>query len=129
MRDFSKRGRAQVVRFVRSLLWLCVLLVVAFIAVRAAWNMYGKFVEAAQSDEYAQKELAELKEQQARVVASVDSFSTSRGLEAQVRERYGVVKPGEGQIQIVRDASSTEQNAPLQKNILQRIWHALFGWI
>src|SRR6202142_4330890 len=107
MRDFSKRRGTEVRRFVQTLGWVLLLLIIAVVAVRAAWGMYDKFAEAAASDDISQKELATLQAQQAQVSASVDSFSTSRGLEAQVRERYGVVKPGEGQIQIVRDSSST----------------------
>src|SRR6185312_7650259 len=117
MRDFAKRGRkADTVRFMKSVAWLAVLFVITILAVRGAWGMYGKFAEAAQSDELAHKELADLKEQQAQVNASVDSFTNDRGLEAQVRERYGVVKPGEGQIQIVRDSSTTTIQASRGKN-------------
>lgn len=130
MRNFSRRrdgGGAW--RFFKSLGGVLVLLVITVIAVRAAWGMYGKFAGAAQSDALAQKELTVLQLQQAQMAASVDSFATPRGMEAQVRERYGVVKPGEGQIQIVRDsASTTTQTAPPQ-NLFIRAWQALFGWL
>ncbi len=108
---------------------MLLLLVITFIAARATWGMYGKFAEAAESDERAHKELATLEAQQAQVKASVDSFTSNRGVEAQVRERYGVVKPGEGQIQIVRDSASTTPRSSQDKNIFIRLWGALFGWI
>ena len=129
MRDFSKRRGTEVRRFLQTLGWVLLLLVIAVIAVRAAWGMYGKFAEAAASDDISQRELAAMQEQQAQVAASVDSFSTSRGLETQVRERYGVVKPGEGQIQIVRDSSSTAPQVAPSKNVLMQVWQSLFGWL
>jgi cell division protein FtsB len=112
-----------------SLGGVVLLLIVAVVAVRAAWGMYGKFAEAAQSDELAQKEFATLQVQQVQMTTSVNSFNSSRGLEGQIRERYGVVKPGEGQIQIVREAASTTQGSLPAKNIFIRAWEALFGWL
>ena len=128
MRDYSKR-RTDTSRIVKKLSWVALLLVITVAAMRAAWGMYGKFAEAAASDEIAQKQLATLQEQQAQVAESVDSFKTPRGLEAQVRERYGVVKPGEGQIQIVRDSTTTVPSTAPQKSLMQHIWQALFGWL
>jgi len=130
MQDFAKRRKtATIVGIIKSLGGLLLLVVVTFVAVRAAWGMYGKFAEAAQSDELAHKQLAALQTQATQVSASVDSFGSSRGLEAEVRERYGVVKPGEGQIQIVRDASTTPSRGPAGQNIFIRVWQALFGWL
>ena len=130
MQDFSKRRRAaNAMQLLKSFGGLLLLLIIAFIAVRAAWDMYGKFTEAAQSDELAHKQLAALQVQATQVAASVDSFSSNRGLEAEVRERYGVVKPGEGQIQIVRDASTTPIRGAAGQNIFIRVWQALFGWL
>jgi len=130
MRDFAKRGStANAMRFLKSFAGLLLMLVITVVAVRAAWDMYGKFAEAAQSDEVAQKQLMALEAQQAQVSASVDSFASPRGLEAQVRERYGVVKPGEGQILIVRDSTTTPSQGAAPQNIFIRVWQALFGWM
>jgi cell division protein FtsB len=129
MRDFSKRRGTEVRHFLQTLGWVLLLLVIAVVAVRAAWGMYGKFAEAAASDDISQKQLAAMQEQQAQVTSAVESFTSSRGLEAQMRERYGVVKPGEGQIQIVRDSASTTPQGVPSENIFIRAWHALFGWI
>ncbi len=130
MQDFAKRRKtANIIALLKSLAGLLFLLIITFLAVRAAWGMYGKFAEAASSDERAHQQLAQLQQQETQVASTVDSFNSNRGLEAEVRERYGVVKPGEGQIQIVRDASSTEARAKNNPNVFIRIWDALFGWI
>lgn len=130
MRDFVKRHKTHNARrLLISAGGLALLVLITAVMIRAAWGMYGKFAEASNSDELAQNELAQLQVQQTQVAASVDSFTSSRGIEAQVRERYGVVKPGEGQIQIVRDSSTTTVRSIPTQNLFKRAWQALFGWI
>ena len=99
----------------------------AFVAVRGAYGMYGKFAEAAAARAGAESQLAELQGRYASVKADVDAFSTDRGVEAALRERYGVAKPGEGQIDIVRQASTTEPVLQ-QKNVLQKLWELISVW-
>ena len=127
MQDFAKRRSMG--RLLKSFGGALILLVLTVLAVRAAWGMYGKFAEAAQSDALSQKQLASLEQQQVQVAASVTAFSSERGIEEQIRERYGVVKPGEGQIQIVRDAATTTAQNPREPNLFIRAWQALFGWL
>jgi len=56
------------------------------------------------------------------------SISTPEGQEKELRERFGVVKPGEGEIQIVQ-APATTTNAPEpQEGWWARVFHALFVW-
>lgn len=129
MRDFSKRRGGNILYLLQSLAGVALMLVITFVAVRGAWGMYQKFSEAVDSDNLSQKQLATLQAQEAQVSASVDSFNSARGLEEQVRNRYGVVKPGEGQIQIVRDSTSTAPRSVPSPNIFIRTWQVLFGWI
>ena len=100
---------------------------VAFIASRAAWGMYGKFAEAASARASADVQLRDLQERRQKIDAEVRALSSERGLEAQVRERYGLVRPGEGEINIIRQATSSEV---LKQNpgILQKLWQMLTVW-
>ena len=131
MRDFTKQhGGSPVLRFLLGIGGVLLLLLITFGAVRAGYSMYSKFSEAADSDAQAHAELASLKAQQAQVSASVHSLSSPRGVEAQVRQEYGVAKPGEGKIQIVRDVSATNTDAGGQEgNFFNHILQALFGWL
>lgn len=96
-------------------------------SVRAAWGMYTKFVVASRGHEASEHELLILKGQYARVSAAVDTLSTPRGEESELRERFGVAKPGEGTIQIVRPATSTESYVPqTSKSLWQRIFGSFF---
>jgi cell division protein FtsB len=131
MREFKKRrsDRQEVLHFILGVGGLLILLGVAMVAVRAAWGMYGKFTEAATSDAIAQQQLNALKAQESQVNMAFTSLSTARGVEAQVRERYGVVKPGEGVIAIIESTSTVLKSPTPPPNLLVRLWQALFGWL
>ncbi len=129
MREFKKRrtGRAEIMRYGMGFLGLLALVAIAFVAGRAAWGMYGKFAEAAGARAGAEAELTELQDRHKKIQTEVDSLSSPRGLEAEVRERYGVAKPGEGEIRVVRQSTTTEivrQNP----GIFETLWQLLFVW-
>ena len=129
MGEFKKRRttEAELLRIAGGTLGVLALAALAFVAVRGAYDMYGKFAEAAAARAGAESQLAELQGRYASVKADVDAFSTDRGVEAALRERYGVAKPGEGQIDIVRQASTTEPVLQ-QKNVLQKLWELISVW-
>lgn len=130
MRDFKKeRGRGR--QYARMLLGLCLMVAVGAVALgtaRAAWGMYQKFSDASVANAGIQSELANLKVQYAAVSETVESLSTSRGLEAAVRERYGSAKPGEGEIDIVRQAPAESESAGAEKSFWSRLWQSIFVW-
>ena len=107
---------------VLALALLCV------VSVRAAWGMYGKFASAAAAREGVEAQQAALAGQYSQVAAEVKSFSSERGLEAEVRERWGYGRPGEGEIDIVRQTAPTSPAAAAPQGLWQRLWHALFVW-
>ncbi len=130
MREFKKRRSRR-----EEIFWLCVrgvgallLLLVAAAAVHAAWDMYGKLSAASQGQEEAEAQLASLQAEKKGVSASVAQLSTARGVEAEVRQRFGVVKPGEGEIEIVRDQGSATTTDDASKHWWSRVFHALFVW-
>ncbi len=129
MSEFKKRRTwgAGVLRMALGALGLLALVGVAFVATRAAWGMYGKFAEAAAARAGAEVELRELETRHARIEAEVAALSSPRGLEAEVRERYGVVRPGEGEIAIVRQSTSSEVLRS-EQGLLDKLWQLLFVW-
>jgi len=130
MRDF-KRQRGRQAQYLRVGIGLCVMVLlslVAFGTAHGAWDMYGKFAEAAGDDADAQQQLAQLQVQYESVSQTVKELGTSRGMDAAVRERYGVGLPGEGEIDVIRQASTTMATSTPQ-GFLHRLWDALFGWL
>ncbi len=131
MRDFKKqRSKShQILNFgLLCAAFLAVMMMAGF-AVEGAWGMYTKFVVASTADAAAQADLVRLQMQHDRVSAAVGELSSDRGEEAQVRERFGVVRPGEGAIQIVHTASTSNASQDFNKeNIFMRLFHTLFVW-
>ncbi len=131
MRDFKRqRGRGEkILRVCISAGALLALLFVTFFAVRGTWGMYQKFSEAATSDAEVQQQLASLQAQEVQVSSAVAELNTPLGVETQLRERYGVAKPGEGEIEIVTSAASTTPTSAPGQNWLIHFYQALFGWL
>jgi len=129
MREFKKRrvSGMEVLKISAGVAGIVALAGVAFIASRAAWGMYGKFAEAAAARASADVQLQDLRERRQKIDADVRALSSDRGLEAQVRERYGMARPGEGEINIVRQATTSEV---LKQNpgMLQKLWQMLTVW-
>ena len=130
MREFNRRQhyRHYVARAYADVGGLIVLTLITGLAVHASWNMYTKFALAAGSRESVESQLAQLKMQEARVGAAVAQLQTQRGIEQEVRERYGVALPGEGAIQIVEANATSSAQTSSEPGFWQRIWRALFVW-
>lgn len=130
MREFKKQRSRPVslAVFALQVVGVGVLCVVTVGAMRAAAGMYGKLTTATAGQSEAETELATLEAQRVRVAASVAELSSQRGTEAQIRQRYGVVKPGEGEIEIVRDSAAAAQPLPAKESWWRGIFRALFVW-
>lgn len=94
MQEFKKRRSRseEYIRLAVRSLTALVLLLVMVVAMRAAWGMYGKFTQARTAKLATDVQLKEAQAQYAQVGASVEALSSQRGVEAQIRQRYGVAK-------------------------------------
>ena len=131
MPEFRKRRtRAEVLVRVSGLIaGTCLLGVLAFFGITAAWHMYIKLQDATDESNAAASELSLLQKQETQVQSDITGLSSARGTEAALRERYGVIKPGEGVIQIVEPALSATSSADASsQNIFARVFNTLFGW-
>ncbi len=130
MQEFKKRHTKPhyLLRFAAMLASTAVLFAVAGVAVSSAWNMYDTFTAATVAREDAEQNLAAAQSDEARVQATVAALGTQAGVEREVRERFGVVKPGEGEIQIVRDSAPEEAQTTQNQNIFVRTLRSLFVW-
>lgn len=131
MEDWSKRRYRrgfELLRLCAGVMGVLLLLFLVVVSARAAWDMYGKFSGASESRQAAEAERKDFQEKKERVESAVVALSSERGVEQEVRERFGVAKPGEGEIKIVRDEKQEAPGGLEQKNIFERIWAALFVW-
>jgi cell division protein FtsB len=74
----------------------------------AVIRAYAKQREAVVNRNTSIRELKEVKEKQAELSANIENLSTERGLEAEVRNRYRVAKPGEQLVIVVDNKEGSE---------------------
>lgn len=130
MLEYKKNPRSHpVAKFLAACAASLILLAILILTAKAAWSMYGKFADASAAAEASEVELAQMESQKANVTAAIDELSTPQGVEKNLRERFGVAKPGEGEIRIVRK-NAGDDTLQLQEdsNVFTRIFHALFVW-
>lgn len=84
---------------------------VTFVFVRGAFRMYERYAAASKARDAAELEVAALKERQADLSQKVASLSSDRGLEEELRRRFGVGKAGEGVIELLEEAPPAPQEA------------------
>ena len=130
MREFKKNRSLQGKRAlaIYKTLGILALLGITVALVHGAWGMYIKLTEASDAHEVAQKELARLSQQEQLVGASVSELSSKRGIETEVRARYGVVRPGEGEIQIIDMSPAPSEPTEAPRAWWSRVVRALFVW-
>ncbi|MDE2078814.1 MAG: hypothetical protein KGI73_00340 [Patescibacteria group bacterium] len=115
----------------RTILWIGIIVgcLLVLLLADSTWNMYGKERVAWEAHTNEASALADLQSRQAVLSADVQSLDTSRGVEAEIRERYPLAKPGESVIVITAgqgDASSTSISAT---STLWGRFLGLFSWL
>lgn len=130
MREFKKhRGqKEELARLIFRGAGVLLLFVLTVVLLRAAWGMYVKMVAASQGQEEATAALARAEAQQQGVSGSLSQLGSQRGEEALIRERFGVAKPGEGEIDIVHQAPAASSTSEAGESWWQRILHAMIVW-
>lgn len=74
----------------------------------ATWNVYQKYGEAQGNEETVLNELMKLQERESDLSADVERLNTERGVEEELRKRFGVAKKGEEVMIIVEPVVSDE---------------------
>jgi cell division protein FtsB len=93
--------------------WFYRILVVALFAIlllglKGLWGAWSKSQLAQKNVVEAQARLADLYKEKESLKTTVDSLSTDRGVEAEIRKNFSVVKPGEKVITIVETAGGSQ---------------------
>lgn len=89
------------------------LVVIAFFFARGAIRMFGRYLEASAGSRSAVANLEDLRERSASLRQDTERLSSERGLEEELRRRYGVALPGESVIEIASsNGTSTKEVRP-----------------
>src|SRR3989304_3232209 len=106
MKSFQrKRGWGNILHS-RAVLAILFILLLIF-----AWSVIvfmGKMSITRENKKIAESQVTELEEQKLKLTAEIAKLGTSSGIEESIREKFPVVKEGEGVIIIVEDENQSE---------------------
>jgi cell division protein FtsB len=95
-------------KFIYSPLTLLILFLFLLVILRAVWGVYKKQEISAQYLEKEQEQLASIEARHKELAASVDYLKTDKGIEAEIRSKFRVVREGESVAVIIGgDATTT----------------------
>jgi len=112
MKKFIPKHRWQNVVFSKAA--LVVMFVVILFAGNAAWNMYQKYKESKELKDRALVQLQELEKREKNLTENIENLQTERGIEEELRKRFGIVKEGE-EVVIVIDNPESETNKQINE--------------
>lgn len=124
MLEFQQRRKIK--RFIYSRVMLIVLLVILFFVLKGVWGVYEKQQYTKDNLNKVSGDLQRLREREARLSTQINWLKTYNGTEAEIRDKYGLVKPGEEVITIVEPESSSSTDS-LSEN--RKFWQKVWNWL
>lgn len=109
MQEFKKRRKLK--KLLYSKLTLFLLVALCALMARATWSVYKKSTESAAIALQSQAQYESLAQKRKALSENIDRLKTPEGVEAEVRNKYNVVKPEEKLVVIVDSTSSTSPAA------------------
>jgi len=124
MLEFQEKRRIRSIIYSK---WVSALLIVFLIIVGSATlNVYDKQKEVKKAKIKSAEEFNRLQNRATELEASIVNLETERGLEEEIRERFGVVSEGEKVIIVVDQ--KIEDNSGQQNNSQNGFWGKLFSF-
>ena len=109
-----------------SKLMVVILLILAVLFLKGVWSVYTKQKLTKENLDKVAGDLDNLKERERMLSTEINWLKTQNGTEQEIREKYGLVKPGEEVIVIVNDTkTSTSSEASSDLGFWQKVWNWL----
>jgi len=122
MLDFKRKNKGIQKIYLKVI--IVILAVLVLFAGNATWNLYLKYSEAKFNREIAQKELEKLQKREQDLLTELNKLSNDRGVEEELRKKFGIVREGEEVVVIVEapEGSGTENsNAANKKGFFRNL--------
>ena len=126
MRELREKRRVQ--RTLYSKVIIGILVVALFFVLSATWGVYGKYLETKENRDIAEQELLKFEERERNIKDEIARLKTERGVEEDIREKFGFVKEGEGVIVIVEPpVQSANEFGGQEGSILGNVLRSIRG--
>ena len=83
-----------------------VLILLGFIIIAFTWNVYGlltRMQETVKNRKIEEDKITGLRERKDKLTADINNLKTENGVEENIRDKFGLVKDGEGMVVVVDD--------------------------
>ncbi len=108
MLDFKEKRKIK--RLLYSKLTIVVLGIMLAFLLSSVWGVYKKASIAYNNKERISKDLKSLQARKEALVSDIEKLKNSRGVESELRDRFGVVKEGEEVVVLVDPTTKKGQN-------------------
>ena len=126
MRELREKRRVQ--RTLYSKVIIGILVVALFFVLSATWGVYEKYRETKENRDIAEQELLKFEERERNIKDEIARLKTERGVEEEIREKFGFVKEGEGVIVIVEPpVQSANEFGGQESSILGNVLRSIRG--
>ena len=125
MLDFQQKKKLRKAMYSKVVLFI--LSISALFLGNATWNVYQKYSEARQNEEIVSNEIQKLQERESDLSVDIARLNTERGVEEELRKRFGVAKKGEEVMVIVEPTVLDGQNIVDNEGQKKGFWRSLIG--
>jgi cell division protein FtsB len=110
MLEFQEKRKIK--RLIYSKLTLVVLIIIIALLLNAVWGVYQKQSLAKDNLNKTAAVFEGLQAREKMLSSEIESLKTEVGVEAEIREKYGLVKPGEEVIVVVDKETDSGSSTP-----------------
>ena len=91
---------------------LFIILIVVILLAKGVFDVYGRYKESVLMRTETEAKLLELETQRANIAKESAKLLSEAGIDAKIRTKFNVAKPGENVVLIVDDATTTATTTP-----------------
>ncbi len=114
-------------RFLYSKITIALLALILVFLLNSSWGVYKKAKIAYENKERVEGNLKELQEREEALLANIVKLKTDRGIESEIREKFGVVKNGE-EVVVIVDSKTEKTEDDAQSAMSPRgLWQKFIG--
>ncbi len=108
MKNFQKKR--EIKDYLQSKVFLVFLTIILLLFIWNIIGVIGKLRETSKNRKIAEDKITELTKEKERLNTDIQKLSTEKGVEENIRDKFGLAKQGEGVIIIVDDKNSPANN-------------------
>ena len=121
--DFEQKRKLK--KYLYSKPALVVLMLMLLFVGKATWNVYDKLETSEGNLEMAERDIEKLKLRKNALASQIQYLQTEQGVEAEIRQKFRLVKEGE-QIAVIIDDNIELPTATTTEN--KSFWSSFKGW-